>query len=88
MKINLPQHCVIEIDNNSIDNLKQIQLLLHVNGYRWLSGTSLLSECHPLTKQFVLTNKSVTWSSGTERKKNKVYINYKILLFLKYLYED
>ena len=88
MKIDLPQHCVIEVDNNSIDNLNQIQLLLHVNGYRWLSGRSLLSECYPLTKRFILTNKSVTWSSRTERIKNEVYINYKTLLILKHLYED
>jgi hypothetical protein len=92
MKINLPKHCVIEVNDSSIENLKQIQLLLHENGYRWLSGISLLSKYYPGTKQFILTNKSVTWSTGTDRMGHKIYINYKTLfktlLILKSLYED
>jgi Na+-translocating ferredoxin:NAD+ oxidoreductase RnfC subunit len=88
MKINLPQNCVIIINDNNIKNLKQIQLLLHENGYYWISGISLLSKLYPQTKKFVLRNKSITWNSDPTTINTMECIDYKTLLNLKNLYED
>lgn len=88
MKIDLPQQCIIIVDNNSIENLKQIQLLLHENGYYWISGASLLLKLYPETKIFILRNKSVTWSTNNITTNSIKCINYKTLLDFKGLYED
>ena len=88
MKINLPQRCIIIVNDNSIENLKLIQLLLHENGYHWISGTSLLLKFYPQTKTFVLNNKSVTWSSNIITRNTIEFIDYKTLLNFKSLYED
>lgn len=88
MKINLPQNCIIIVNDNSIENLKQIQLLLHENGYCWISGVSLLLKLYPQTKLFILRNKSVTWSSNIITKNTIECIDYKTLLDFKNLYED
>lgn len=87
MKIDLPQQCIIIVDNNSIENLKQIQLLLHENGYYWISGASLLLKLYPETKFFILRNKSVTWTNSITKNTIEC-IDYKTLLNFKSLYED
>ena len=88
MKINLPQRCIIIVNDNSIENLKLIQLLLHENGYHWISGASLLLKLYPETKIFILRNKSVTWSTNNITTNSIECIDYKTLLNFKSLYED
>jgi hypothetical protein len=86
----LPKDCIIIVKNHS---LKEIQTYLHLKGYIWNSGSSLLNNFYKNTKAFVVSNNKVRYRDDSVESAIKSHPNYRIiydyeLLSCKTLYED